>query len=207
MIYTEINNINQEERLFMYQLFLHYYRGDLLKLPSAEWGKLLEMLERQHSLQSNDWGRKAIQQLQNLTDQALETFEFDFNRLFVGPNKLLASPFESSYQNFEGTVMQAETLKVRRFYYYEGLQVANEGGLPDDHIQFELEFILHLLGSEDKNKVLQLFLEKHLLKWVDQHWARIEEHSQNQITLAFGYLLKGFILLEKSLIEGEGPLC
>ncbi|ETI68921.1 TorD/DmsD family molecular chaperone [Neobacillus vireti] len=204
MNHSEIKHSCLEERMFMYQLFLHYYRGDLLKLPAAEWGKLLEILECQPALQSNDWGRKAVLQLQNMTTQTLEPFEYDFNRLFVGPNKLLASPFESSYQNFEGTVMQAETLKVRNFYYYEGLQVANEGGLPDDHIQFELEFILHLLSSEKKKEALHLFLEKHLLKWVDQHCARIEEHSQSLITLAFGYMLKGFILLEKSLIEGEG---
>ena len=207
MIHTKLIHTSQEERLFMYQLFLHYYRGDLLKLPTAEWGNLVGMIETLPTLRSNDWGSEAILQLRNVTNQTLGTFEFDFNRLFVGPNKLFASPYESSYQNFEGTVMQAETLKVRNFYYYEGLQVANEGGLPDDHIQFELEFILHLLGFEEKKETLRLFLEKHLLKWVEKHCDLIVEHSQNPITLAFGSMLKGFLLLEKRLIEGEGPLC
>ena len=90
---------------------------------------------------------QALSMLENVDEHVIRTFEYDYNRLFVGPNQLLASPFESSYRNYEGNIMQQETLKVRNFYHYVGLQVADEGQFPDDHIQFELEFILHLLSD------------------------------------------------------------
>jgi putative dimethyl sulfoxide reductase chaperone len=199
---TEVN-ISKEERMFMYQLLCHYYREELVNLSFTEWKRLVEMIITKSCLQQNEWGRKVISQFQNVTEQDLETFEYDYNRLFVGPNKLLASPYESTYLEAEGSVMQGETMKVRNFYYYEGLQVADEGTVPDDHIQFELEFMLFLADMEEKQEVLKLFLEKHLLNWCPKHCDMIVEHSQNSITLAFGYLLKGFLQLEKRLIESE----
>ena len=106
---------------------------------------------------------QALTMLEEINETTIQTFEYDYNRLFVGPNKLLASPFESSYRNFEGTVLQQETLKVRNFYHYVGLQVADEGQMPDDHIQFELEFILHVLSdptNQEKSQILQVVFRK-----------------------------------------------
>ena len=140
----------------------------------------------------------------------IQTFEYDYNRLFVGPNKLLASPYESSYRNFEGTVLQQETLKVRNFYHYVGLQVANEGQMPDDHIQFELEFILHVLSDptiQENDQIYKMFLEKHLLQWGFKHCERIEQNSQNTITYAMAVLFKEFLQLEKMMIKGGDDKC
>ena len=140
----------------------------------------------------------------------IQTFEYDYNRLFVGPNKLLASPYESSYRNFEGTVLQQETLKVRNFYHYVGLQVADEGQMPDDHIQFELEFILHVLSDptiQENDQIYKMFLEKHLLQWGFEHCERIEQHSKNTITYAIGVLFKEILQLEKMMIKGGDVRC
>ncbi|WP_066303731.1 molecular chaperone [Bacillus sp. FJAT-29814] len=198
----------QQERFEIYQLLWHYYRGDLQNLTVGEWATVAAFLSSKPSLSQNDWGAKAINLLETINNQSLETFQFDYNRLFVGPNKLLASPYESSYTNIEGTVMQAETLKVRNFYYHEGLQVDREGQYPDDHLQFELEFILHLFRFEEKKDILQLFLHNHLLKWYEAHCRRIEEHSQNGLTLAFAYFLRGFLQQETMLLkQEEAALC
>ncbi|MFC4799587.1 molecular chaperone [Neobacillus sp. GCM10023253] len=196
----------QDERVEIYQLCWHYYRGDLMKLTLGEWQTVAACLSSKPAIRKNEWGTKALNLLADINEQTLETFEYDYNRLFVGPNKLLASPYESSYLNIEGTVMQAETLKVRNFYYHEGLQVDMEGQMPDDHLQFELEFILYLIRFEEKKEVLHLFLKNHLLKWCETHCCKIEEHSRNPITLAFAYLLKGFLQQEKLLMEEEGAV-
>ncbi|MCM3768473.1 molecular chaperone [Neobacillus niacini] len=205
---TENCNDKQQDRFELYQLLWHYYRGDLLNLTVREWATVTAFLSSKPTLSQNDWGAKAINLLETINNQSLETFPFDFNRLFVGPNKLLASPYESSYRNTEGTVMQTETLKVRNFYYHEGLQVDREGQHPDDHLQFELEFILHLIQLAEKKEILRLFLHNHLLKWYEAHCRRIEEHSQNVMTLAFAYLLRGFLQKETMLLkEEEAALC
>lgn len=197
--------IDKEERMLSLKLMCHYYRGDLWQLELSDWQNLTNLLESQRSILQNEWVNKAIAEFRQLKNETIETFQFDFNRLFVGPNHLLASPFESSYENFEGMLMQQETIKVRNFYHHEGLQVENEGQLPDDHIQFELEFLLHLLNSNkhiDPSSVYKLFLERHLLKWVPKHIKLVEKNSQNNITMAFAYLLKGLLQLEKMAIEG-----
>jgi TorA maturation chaperone TorD len=202
MINRKAIHMDQEERLICYQLFWHYYRSDLLKLTVIDWANLVELLKTLPSISKTEFGIQAINILEEMGQETIQTFEFDYNRLFVGPNRLLAPPYESTYRNYEGTIMQQETIKVRNFYHYEGLQVADEGQFPDDHIQFELELICHLLNRKEKSADLKLFLENHFFKWVDKHCERIEDNSQNQITLAFAYLLKDFLQLEKIMIEG-----
>ncbi|WP_338453074.1 molecular chaperone TorD family protein [Niallia oryzisoli] len=197
--------MEQDEQLLYYQLFWHYYRGDLHQLTSIQWKQLAQLLKDSHILALNDEIDKALKLLGNADVTAIQTFQYEYNRLFVGPNQLLASPFESSYRNYEGTVLQRETLNVRNFYHYAGLQVAQEGQFPDDHIQFELEFVLHVLSDptmQDNRQIYKMFLEKHLLQWVFKHCERIVQNSQHPITNSMAGLLKEFLQLEQKRIEG-----
>ncbi|MEH7113430.1 molecular chaperone TorD family protein [Neobacillus niacini] len=197
--------MKHEERLFYYQLFCHYYRGDLLQLTSAQWGQLVRIIKENQNTSLIDEVTQSLQMLEEVNETTIQTFEYDYNRLFVGPNKLLASPYESSYRNYEGNVLQQETLNVRNFYHHVGLQVANEGQIPDDHIQFELEFILHVLRDQtiqENKQIYKMFLDKHLMQWVLKHCKKIIENSQNPITYAMAVLIKEFLQLESKLMEG-----
>jgi putative dimethyl sulfoxide reductase chaperone len=194
-----------EERLLYYELFCHYYRGELHGLTSAQWVQLVQLLKSHQTTRLKDEMEQALNMLEKVDENVIQTFKYDYNRLFVGPNKLIASPFESSYRNYEGNVLQQETLKVRNFYHYVGLQVAHEGQFPDDHIQFELEFVLHVLSDstiEDQSKIYKMFLEKHLLQWVFKHCERIVQNSQHPITVAMAILLREFLQLERKIMEG-----
>ncbi len=205
MTITQEKVMKHEEQLFYYQLFCHYYRGDLLQLTSAQWGQLVRIIKENQNTSLIDKMTESLQMLEEVNETTIQTFEYDYNRLFVGPNKLLASPYESSYRNYEGNVLQQETLNVRNFYHHVGLQVANEGQIPDDHIQFELEFILHVLSDQtiQENKhMYKMFLDKHLMQWVLKHCKKIIENSQNPITYAMAVLLKEFLQLESKLMEG-----
>lgn len=197
--------MKHEERLLYYQVFYHYYRGDLHHLNAKQWQQLIQILKEQKITNLIDKADHTFQLLEGVNETAIQTFKFDYNRLFVGPNKLLASPFESSYRNFEGNVLQQETLNVRNFYHYVGLQVVNEGQIPDDHIQFELEFILHVLSDPtilDNDQIYKMFLEKHLMQWVFKHCYKIIQNSQNPITYSMAVLLLEFIQLEGKMMEG-----
>lgn len=201
---STLEMVQTEERIFYYQLLWHYYRGDLLNRTYHEWQQLTALIKEQQNAVENEHIKKAIHLLEEMTQVDLDELEYHYNRLFVGPGRLLASPYESSYRNFEKSIMQKETMLVRNFYHHYGLQVENEGQVPDDHLQFELEFILHLLSTdkEENRSIHRLFLEKHLLQWSDKHIEEILNHSKNSITVAFAYLLKGFLQHEKWMIEG-----
>lgn len=196
--------LHLDQRIFCYQLLVHYYRGDLNNRTYKEWHEISKLVKEQVDIAEVEHIKTALKLLEQMTSEDLEEFEYTYNRLFIGPGRLLAPPFESSYRNFEKATMQQETMKVRNFYHYVGMQVANEGQMPDDHIQFELEFILYLLSSEEqgKNSIYKLFLENHLLQWSDKHIEDILQNTTNKIALAFAYFLKGFLQLEKWMIEG-----
>ncbi len=198
--------MKQEERLLYYQLFCHYYRGDLHQLSSEQWKQLVRIIKEHKNISLKDEVDKALQMLAEVNDTIIQNFDYDYNRLFVGPNKLFASPYESSYRNYEGNVLQQETLNVRNFYHFAGLQVVNEGQIPDDHIQFELDFILHVLSNptiQDHSQIYKMFLEKHLMTWVFEHCDRIVKNSLNPITYAMAVLLKEFLQLESKMMEGR----
>lgn len=133
---------------------------------------------------------------------------YDFNKLFVGPGKLLAPPYESYYRNPERIFMQKETMAVRDFYSSAGVNVKRLNSQPDDFIALEFEFICFLLYkanahiSNDPDMTsyyLQLyseFLDKHLSKWIFNHCQDILAKSTSDFC-------KGMAIITKSFIEDE----
>lgn len=199
-----LTELTIDEKAICYELLLYYYRGDLLNRTFEEWQKIINLLKKHKSMAHHVQIREAVSLLENIEKEDLEQFEYHFNRLFIGPGKLQAPPYESSYRNFEKMTMQQETMKVRNFYYFGGLQVAEEGKVPDDHIKYELEFILYLLASDnpEHHSLYKMFLERHFLVWCSQHCEDILNHSPNRIARAFAFLLQGLAQLEKRMIEG-----
>lgn len=166
------------KRYSLYSLFKQYYQG--------EW-KLAEKAAAaiQQYLPVND--HLSSQQDHHLNEAAL----FEYNRLFVGPGKLLAPPYESAYRNAQGLVMQEETLLVRQFYLQAGIEVSNKNAIPDDHLGLELEFICYLLSREGERlqaddsstanryaALYQEFCQQHILPWAYQHCDDILTHGR-----------------------------
>ncbi|MCB0044682.1 MAG: molecular chaperone TorD family protein [Caldilineaceae bacterium] len=111
----------------------------------------------------------------------LPALQHDFARLFVGPDRLAAPPWESVYLSQDGLLFEAQTLAVRDFYRRFDLRAPNFKHEPDDHIGLELAFMAHLntlgLAAVGENNSLALensldaqrdFLEEHLLRWAPQ---------------------------------------
>ena len=107
--------------------------------------------------------------------------EFVFNKLFVGPQALLAPPYASIYLESDPHVMGETTLMVRRLYQTVGLVSPWEGKVPDDHIALELDACLHMRsglqqsGSTELGDVYSYFLNEHMVRWVPAFTARICE--------------------------------
>lgn len=135
---------------------------------------------------------------------------FDFNRLFVGPDKLQAPPYESVYRD-EGQIMGPSTKAVRSYYQAEGLQSNRQGQEPDDHIGIELEFLSYLTNTvllarkKEMSKVISYyqelyndFLKKHLLQWGTEFAELVAAEAQTQFMEGIGLYLKA-VLKEEGL--------
>ncbi|WP_424210642.1 TorD/DmsD family molecular chaperone [Streptomyces sp. BI20] len=136
----------------------------------------------------------------------------DHNRLFVGPEALLAPPWESVHRSPEGLLFETETLQVRAWYARHGLAAPRQGREPDDHLGLELSFVAALsvraldaveAGAPDRARDLlaarRAFLDEHPLTWAGGFFDMIEEHART----AFH---RGLAALGDGLLDHLGAL-
>ncbi len=124
-------------------------------------------------------GLDQLRQFSTQWDSAqLEDLRRDHSRLFVGPNRLLAPPWESVYRSSEHLIFERQTFEVRQQYQHYGMETRRSNVEPDDHIGLELRFMAHLNGlalfaidKGDTNLIIEAveatgrFLTEHLLQW------------------------------------------
>ena len=109
----------------------------------------------------------------------LDQLRSEYTKLFIGPGKLPAPPWESVFVSGEPLLFQKSTLAVREAYRAAGFQAAGYPHEADDHLAIELAFMEKLAGrmgeayaEADGARVGELariqldFLQNHLLVWV-----------------------------------------
>ncbi|WP_075859164.1 TorD/DmsD family molecular chaperone [Carboxydothermus pertinax] len=193
-----------ECRYRFYAVIRSYYFGHLWD-DGQRWLEAVEILSGLEEFTQNEDYLSGLFLLQAYDSSAV----YEFNRLFVGPGKLVAPPYESAYLNSEGLLMQKETLEVREFYRSMGLEVQNKNCEPDDFIGFEAEFACYLLHQAAKflaqkdlsNFNLHLtayrnFFVNHLSKWLPAHCRDILANSQNDACRGMALVLAGFLDVE-----------
>lgn len=118
--------------------------------------------------------------------------EFAFNKLFVGPQAILAPPFASVYLQDEPHVMGETTLMVRHLYQMVGLVSPWKGKIPDDHISLELDACLHMRmgllksGSSQLCDIYSYFLNEHMARWIPAFLERI--NRAQELPLMIGWV-------------------
>ena len=95
-----------------------------------------------------NWGKNGI------TNEAFENIQADYTRLFIGPDGVIAPPWESVHFGDDRLIFQQRTLDVRAWYQRFGLKAEKINHEPDDHIGLELLFLSHLatLGLQALNE-------------------------------------------------------
>jgi TorA maturation chaperone TorD len=124
-------------------------------------------------------------------ESMLPDLEADFNRLFVGPGRPLAPPWESYYLSRDHLLFQAQTLAVRKVYRQFGLEVPRIEHEPDDSLGLELYFMAVLCGRRSsalnagqgaaQSEILlaqREFLVSHVLAWVPQCLGQVIENAR-----------------------------
>lgn len=139
----------------------------------------------------------------------------EFARLFLGPKKLLAPPFESVYLSPRKRMMGEETMEVRQMYKEMGMEVSEFGSIPDDHIGLELEFMYYLCFKvidlinnngdiADIIKIAEMqkkFISEHLTKWIPLFCKDIKDNSKLLFFKEMASFTERFINEEQNTIE------
>ncbi len=180
-----------------------------LKPPSQEFLNYLREFNVRIEHESSQDFVKGLELLRKDADCEPEKLALEHTRLFIGPYRLPAPPYESVYMNAQRLVMQQSTIEVRKVYLQAGLEVKGIHTNPDDHISAELEFMEYLcdktassLNNRDtpgEIKHLELqrkFLEEHLNQGVPVFSEDIVRTTEKDFYRGAAMLLRGFIFSE-----------
>ncbi len=171
-------------------------------LDALEPGLLAEELDRMAGY---------LQDLEEPVELAVE-----YTRLFRGPVKAEAYPYESMY--VDGEIMGPATLDVSRRYAEAGVSVSDDFKDLPDHVSAELEFMYYLTARElearqrdDEGEAVhfqvlaQAFLRDHLVRWVPEFADRILRSASNPFYLSLARITKEFVARESGLASQAPP--
>ena len=135
-------------------------------------------------------------------------------RLFIGPEKLVAPPWESVYRSKEGLLFQESTLTIREIFRKEGYLPEGYPRVPDDSLALELDFMsrmaarsLAALQSDQADElkrtlaVQESFIRVHLLFFVPKLLERMEESSLRLFYPQMTKILIAFMQLDLELVQ------
>ena len=150
-----------------------------------------------------------------LTEKNILELGADFMALFVGPERMLATPYESVYLSNKPLVFQEHTMEVRAEYAKHDLMPEKFQQEPDDHISLEIDFIARLtekcmteLRAERWAKARKLvqtqqkFLDAHLLKWAYFFGDKVMKNAKTDFYRGIGKMLVGYLKIEQALVDG-----
>jgi len=148
------------------------------------------------------------------TREGYDRLLWDYTRMFIGPAKLPAPPYESAYRSADRLLFQAETVGVRQAYREYGLSYAKVGSEPDDHIGLELQFLCEtcrlaaergaegdVAGLEQVLRDQRRFLDEHLLQWAGDFAGDVAASAQVGFYRGVAHLLAGFLPVDRRLLD------
>ena len=129
------------------------------------------------------------------TPDVLDVVKRDYTKLFIGPAKLPAPPWESVYVTGEDLLFQVSTLEVRQAFHSAGYQATGYPHEADDHLATELGFMEALAkktldayegGDSEQVKLLLShqvrFLSEHLNAWLPQFVERLLSSDKPKVS-------------------------
>jgi len=209
-----------EARAFAYDIVKYAF----LQEPSEKFIRLLiegEIIQAFPFADHNPPLRKArdriVQYLKEpdaLSRKKAEGLHWDYTRMFIGPGKVPAPPWESIYTNVDNLYLSPETHEVRNAYRKYNLLPKAFGHEPDDHLGLELDFLHQLCEmarekarSEDEKGLVEIlndqkaFLDEHLLNWVPDWTRDVVKSAKTDFYKGMAQLLKAYLNLDHEMIE------
>lgn len=138
----------------------------------------------------------------------------EYMRLFVGPQKLIAPPWESVYRSKDGLLFQESTLTVREIYRRQGFLPEGYPHVADDSLALELDFMsrmaektLNALQNNDAETFLaslavqESFIRVHLLFFIPKLLERMECSAFRLFYPQITKILLSFAELDLELVQ------
>ena len=197
-------SIALQEYGFLKDLSSCFMRPSLTLAEAIRSGKLAEGFAIQLDAPQDSPLGQAISQLTSFSLEVKETsldeirllLEVEYNRLFVGPDKVPCPPYESYYRT-DVPEIRLRTLKgpaeqqVKEFYRTFGLIMAEDYYELADHIFVELDFLSYLnlmearaWKNDDQDEITRIrqgydiFLRNHLQKWFAPFAEDVTKHAR-----------------------------
>lgn len=143
----------------------------------------------------------------------LEEVKSEYTKLLIGPGRLVAYPWESTYNGKENLLFQESTLRVRQFYRKYGYLPQEYPHVADDHIALELHFMSKLsqraLDAFQKDDLKetrslldgqQVFLKFHMLNWIPKYAENIKKSKTAHMYPQFAQGVNAFIQIDNEFI-------
>ena len=186
----------------VYRLLNLYYGREFTGPQQFDWDVIRGLGETELA-QKYPAIAAAIDEVLSAGEEDKDEFKYEFNRLFVGPEKLPAAPYETVYLSPERTLMREHTLSVREAYLDAGLVVDKKNVEPDDHFAYECAFAVYLLeqieadergeqgelSADEARGALASFASEHLTRWAPLHADAVDAHTENALCRGFAHLL------------------
>ena len=144
----------------------------------------------------------------------LDELKAEYTRLFVGPDKLVAPPWESVYRGEDAMLFQEVTLKVRETYKRFGLQPEGYPHVADDSLALELAFMaklaeraledLHNADEVGLSRLLESseeFLTQHLLAWIPKFLERMQKAKSQLMYPQLCVVLDAFLKRDRDTLQ------
>lgn len=152
------------------------------------------------------------------TDAAQPSFidqaRSEYARLFIGPAKLAAPPWESVYRSKQGLLFQESTLAVREFYRKFNMLPEGYPSVADDSVALELDFMsklaaksLDALRNDDYASLKYLlngqniFLQNHLLIWIPKFLEKMADAPSDLLYPQMCLVLDDFLKRDQKLTD------
>ncbi len=153
-----------------------------------------------------------------VTNGYVSTMRVVYARLFVGPGRPAAHPYESVYRHPEGWVMGPWAVQVRRDYEAEGLSLPADSRELPDHVSLELDFMAHLTAGEaaawadgqpavaaEWRRKEFAFLRDHLARWLPAFCGRVLAATDHPFYAPLARLTGAFVPFDLAQ-TGVGPV-
>lgn len=183
-----------------YLLFLSPINNHSIDFLSSEYvAKSCEISDKIFHMEN--YGKFLSELLSNAKSEFLEKLEDEYTKFFIGPDKLIAPPWQSVYVSEDKTLFSKTTLDVRDKYAKYGLKIARYPNEADDHLAFELNFMLYLAALINEDDALKKtaiydslkFLDENLLPWIEIFILSLDLCSSiyiKQVSFYLGQFLK-----------------
>lgn len=195
-----------------YRCSIYYWLKDLyMSEPTVEiLNDISKICKEYYNLEeSPKYERNFIEFFSNVNNikNLYQDIKVEYSRLFLGPKRPIAPPYESVYTSCRKQIFGESATEVKKQYEEMGLKIKSKANIPEDFIGYELEFMYYLSYFtitlyDDNNfekinsiiKYQQNFLDKHLKNWVEQFTNDIIENTNIEYFRVLGNFTKEFII-------------